>query len=483
MLHREKINNFGITLFIILLVMPFLWLQPYYDDAMRFYNNYINFKYQGRLLAEYYYRFAGGYSKSSIVNLNVFNLLVIAVCLYFLLNKFSENIKSNDVLVSLCATIAIISSPFLLENLSYHVDNIGMILSFVFAVYASFFTEKTNVKNITITGMLIVISALFYQASLSVFCASVVVLALSNIINVENFDVKKFIFNKIISFIGAVIAITGINKIIMTDGYANDKSKLVTISFDGFDKLFSNFLKLNNLIFNSLNFIQSLLYLFISIIAIVGIYFNVLNLIKTGSRDWFKVFILIIALPLLILFTYFPTVLFSDAVVEPRVFMSFGFILAGMIIVAGSCVAMNKWVVVASLAFSVSVLMSSSAYVSTAQTMNVREEKILFRIESDIRYALNDNDVIKLSFLGRPELSPIEKSSSQAFPIIPRVLRRAYGDSWHNPAFVGANSQMLQYEELKNEADYLPVLKRPSYTILRSDSGKYLVNFIILNDK
>lgn len=64
MLHREKINNFGITLFIILLVMPFLWLQPYYDDAMRFYNNYINFKYQGRLLAEYYYRFDGGYSKS-----------------------------------------------------------------------------------------------------------------------------------------------------------------------------------------------------------------------------------------------------------------------------------------------------------------------------------------------------------------------------------------------------------------------------------
>lgn len=478
MQREDKVQNIGIGLFLVMLVVPFFWLQPYFDDVMRYYYGYISLKNQGRLLTEYYYRFAGGYSKYAIVNLNFFNLLIIIVGLFFVLKKFSSKLLINNIFISVCATIAVLSSPFLLENLSYHVDNIGMMLSFIVAIYASIYSNNINKNDILITSGLIVMSVLFYQASLNVFCASVVVFTLARVIYDENFDAKKIVLNKISSFVLAIVSIVIINKIIMRDDYANNKSEMITLSINGFNKAVSNATNITNLFFSSFNKLQMVLLTILLGLAIVGICYSLIRESLRKDRDWFKSLILIVSLPLLVAFIYFPAVLFVDAVLEPRVFMSFGFVVSGLIIAGGAILKLNKLVATVSLAFSAGILMSSSAYVATAQTMNSNEERLLFRIESDIRYALNDSNMITISFLGRPEASQSEKLGFKAFPIIPRILRRAYGDSWHNPAFVGTNSQTLQYEKLSNKENYLPMLNRPDYTISRDVHGKYLVTFI-----
>lgn len=353
--NLEKYKFFILGFFLLSLYGPFTSLMPYWDDLARFNENYIGLFFQGRIFTELYYRFQD--FSSSISDVYFFNLIAIATLSLIL---FKIEVIKKDYFIF----ILLFSSPFLLENFSYHVDVIGMMTAYIFSIYAAFYTNDSVYKNLIVTLIIGLLAVFSYQAALNSYLISTLVVVIYNIDHSK--QVKNILKVKITAFVILVIAaklflLLASQYILFRGGtgntYMEQRSQLNIAAIPKQTYLFSVFF------WSSFNNLQKFLLIMMS--AMYSLASMTLIIQKIKSKEFLTSF-LIIVLPLItIIFTLFPYNLVDNIeLIKCRVLFGFGGILALLYVLTKKVIKTNL-VYLIYIAYVLTFLMSVSAYVSS----------------------------------------------------------------------------------------------------------------------
>lgn len=164
-LKKEKLAI--AVLFLIAIIIPLMNLRPYWDDNPRFSTGYIGLLIQGRPLNELFYRFISGGPGLSpdVYQMNLILFMLMAITLLRI-----KYLRDNTILFML-----IFCNPFFIENLSYHVDVIGMVAAYVLAIHAAFYENEKTKKMFFISLLLALTSVLGYQSGFNAFFFSFII--------------------------------------------------------------------------------------------------------------------------------------------------------------------------------------------------------------------------------------------------------------------------------------------------------------------
>ena len=167
--------------------------------------------------------------------LAVVALSIAATILYRNLNR------ENRDWPSLLVVTPLITSPFLLQNLSYKFDAMPMALAIMSAVAATQLWS-TRLLTVAIGAMLLLCAASLYQPSLNVFMGASVLLFLNTARN-DLREAFSDVIDNIVKFIlGLLFYIAVIAPVFVArSGYSADHSALVSFTATGFDMVADNF--------------------------------------------------------------------------------------------------------------------------------------------------------------------------------------------------------------------------------------------------
>ncbi|MGS6177864.1 glucosyltransferase domain-containing protein [Enterobacter sichuanensis] len=165
---------------------------------------------------------------------------ILGVASLFLVVVFLTSKGSLDITKSVLCSLCIISSPFMMETLSYAYDSLPMLLSISFIFLA--FLLKTDSTPISFAWhcLCIVLSMCLYQASMGIY----VILALLCYIENENLDFNGFralLSNAVSLIVSYVVYSKIIAPRFISGGYSIKRSEMIQLtSSDAIPSIISN---------------------------------------------------------------------------------------------------------------------------------------------------------------------------------------------------------------------------------------------------
>ncbi|NHB58086.1 hypothetical protein G9F32_08625 [Acinetobacter sp. 194] len=400
--ERKKIIILG---FLLALYLPFINLPPYYDDEIRFTYGVIGLFEQGRIIPDLFFRFV---TAAQVADVYIFNLVFCALLslILFKLKYFKENYF---------LFIVVFSNAFLMENLSYHVDIIGMMMAYIFGIYAAFYENTDLKKMFLISFLLSSFSLICYQSSLNIFATSVVCVGVLDWIHHK----KTFRSNLIVRILAYVSMIIFSKVILITIGiflkwYGGDIGRLHYVEKRSTFDLFAFNEQIQRyvfLIYDSLNVTQ------LSIIALLICSFVFIR------KHFYYYFLTLFICGFLIFFPY----VFVDAfrLVQPRVLYGFGgFLLLIYIWLYYSTdhLCFKNVINLMFLIYSIIFLCSVSAYSNSYQKAIELESNVYKKIAD----TLNNTDDVVMQRCGFNTMifnTKYVAVNATAFPIIRNVIR------------------------------------------------------------
>lgn len=476
MIIKLNIYNVLIFIFVLALIFPMFWLPPYADDTMRFYWGYIGLTSQGRPVTQIYYQLLCGSENDCIIDTYYLNLLISIAMISFSLFLFFKKNINKFVFVSLSSTVALISSPFLLQNLSFHVDSIGMVSSFCLSLISATILKRMTISNVAISSFILIVATLSYQASINIYISCVALFCM-----IDNIDYNRpqfnpeYLISKILTFLISIIAIYIVNLIIIKDNYVSNHATLVSIDAVGFERIINSYYRVINMLHNGFNGIQKKLLIVILSSGTIGVIYSAYKSIISKNR--IKAFILILSVLGVVAFLFVPAVLFTNPVIQPRVFMSFGFLLAVSLVASSSIRFLAFLSTICFGFYAFTVLATSSTYVMAANKQMERQNDTIKQISSDIRYGLNDLSNVKIKFSGTLRKSKAEIMSVKSFPVIGQMLNPFHGGAWDSVGVVSNAHVPISVTNTFNNQSSKVVLKASDYDIYRDGDEVYLVKF------
>lgn len=280
-------NNKILLLVSVLYVLPLVLAGEYYiDDMGRAVEGY-GWHFDGRFLATYLMElFSFG---EKIFNFFPFSIIVSAALLGFsgLIVSMILGLENNSKFRF--SSLVILTSPFMLENLSYRYDAIFMALS-VFIVILPFLYFKQQKYFFFLSCICIYLAFGLFQVSAMTYFAMLLCVALMLIIRGDLINVLKIVSLSILSFVIAYMAYKGTLDYLQIE--VPDRGSLLILE-NGF---FNTFLKRVQILFNVINsdllsskyFIPIVFLLFISL-------FGLLQLIWKKRKNISQLAIILIA--------------------------------------------------------------------------------------------------------------------------------------------------------------------------------------------
>lgn len=417
--NAEKIHNLiyqhkKIIIFIFLcsLYIPFISLPPYYDDEVRFTTNFIGLLEQGRIIPEFFYKFI---TSKNVADTYIFNLAFSVAISLFLLKI--EYIKKNYILF-----IILFSNIFLLGNLSYHVDIIGMMLAYTLGIYAAFYEHKNIKKMILISFLISYLAIISYQAALNIFSTCLIAVTILDFVTKKH-QLKRNFYIRLTHFFFLIISIKitliSINAILKLNNnyqytYINKRSQLELSSFDTQLYIALEFIRTS---FNTTQFILLSVFILITLIVIL--------LFKTNSKN--KI-ILLAAIPISFFLMFFPYIFINEkSLIQPRVIFGFGgFILTTYILsfYFTNNKSIQNFINLTYLIFSIIFLCTASAYVSSYKKSIEIEVQLYQKIDFTINPQSKPINMYRCGKNYQILNSKYIKTNANAFPIINHLLQQ-----------------------------------------------------------
>ncbi|SUX65429.1 Uncharacterised protein [Citrobacter braakii] len=182
----------------LLFIYPLIQAGIYYrDDLDRSITGYYGWRGLGRPFADILTRF---FSASGHYNLDLFPYTMLASCIFLGASALalSKHLIKSDIPNANMVAALLIFNPFILQNIAYRYDSLGMSIAFFLAVVA--YTYKNKNLTIEVATKLIagVLSLTLYQPCVNIFIG---LLAIDVIIIATKKDVKVkesiiFLFKK-----------------------------------------------------------------------------------------------------------------------------------------------------------------------------------------------------------------------------------------------------------------------------------------------
>ncbi|EGT0660665.1 glucosyltransferase domain-containing protein [Citrobacter werkmanii] len=334
----------------LLFIYPLIQAGIYYrDDLDRSITGYYGWRGLGRPFADILTRF---FSASGHYNLDLFPYTMLASCIFLGASSLalSKHLIKSDIPNANMVAALLIFNPFILQNIAYRYDSLGMSIAFFLAVIA--YTYKNKNLTIEIATKLIagVLSLTLYQPCANIFIGF---LAIDVIIIATKKDIKvkesiTFLFKKTILFISFFLIY-----MLFFSPKNNSRAELIHLDQGGMEHLAKTLIALKTMV---LSYLHHPVYIYFAIPLLISCVF-MLVAYRTNIKH-IASFILYGAFSFLIFIISLmgPTLLLQDAPVLPRTLVSFSVILIIIAIPIMHFAPRFKYAalipVIASLAFS-----------------------------------------------------------------------------------------------------------------------------------
>ena len=219
------------------------------------------------------------------------SLLLIGVLNIFIFDFFDIKSKFYKIILSIIMVINPITSSILLS--SHYSIAILLSILIMFISFNNLYNSKSKYKNI-VSGLLILLSLLIYQPSISIFLSLLVFKTIKLILN-KKIKYKELLFN----FITCLIPLIIYYGIISLFSFVYDVDKLLLIHVNTFTDLGKNFIRcytgffdyfINNNVVNNTYLYNYIINIILFIIMILGI----IKSIRKAKLDIKNIVILII---------------------------------------------------------------------------------------------------------------------------------------------------------------------------------------------
>ncbi|KAB3446683.1 hypothetical protein F9Z78_14755 [Escherichia coli] len=368
-----------------------------------------------------------------------------------------------------CLSLApIITSPFILSNLSYKYDAATMGLSILLSTIPACLSFKKQKTDIAISTILLIMVLCLYQPAINAFIIiSITVFVIE--CNVKERDLKSLIAKALSCILSLILYNYIIAKHTIKNHYNTQGSQILGANeiIDGICKNISTFNIFMHDIMTAPMIAISLTSLVISItFIIIKIKHN-----NKVSRSTLSSIILIFSIPSIMLMIYGPLLLLKNPVYHPRVLIGFGFALSSLLLISATLLKSFKY---SALLFFIPYIYMyglCSAYVNVQEKQKFLEEWVSMDISGDLFY--NKDNVDSLMVFGSPGFAPEAKIVFKKYPIIRRIMRILIngGDRW-GEVQLRHYSVHLKYSD-DNKRDYVEdkmckekqVSKRRFYTM------------------
>ncbi|MBM3062151.1 hypothetical protein GF718_12540 [Citrobacter braakii] len=373
----------------LLFIYPLIQAGIYYrDDLDRSITGYYGWRGLGRPFADILTRF---FSASGHYNLDLFPYTMLASCIFLGASALalSKHLIKSDIPNANMVAALLIFNPFILQNIAYRYDSLGMSIAFFLAVVA--YTYKNKNLTIEVATKLIagVLSLTLYQPCANIFIG---LLAIDVIIIATKKDVKVkesiiFLFKKTILFVSFFLIY-----MLFFSPKNNSRAELIHLDQGGLEHLAKTLIALKEMV---LSYLYHPVYIYFAIPILISCVFMLIAY-RTNIKQ-IASFILYGAVSFLIFIISLmgPTLLLQDAPVLPRTLVSFSVILVIIAIPIMRFAPRFKYAalipVIASLAFS--------AQLSNAMKSQQEYENFVFSmIAQDIA---THKDIVSIGTVGQ----------------------------------------------------------------------------------
>lgn len=410
-----------LVLSLMALIFPFYNAFPYLDDMVRLTYNYTGLIVQGRYLTEWFYTGMQGMNYTTFPDIYGFNLAFIVLCFVvvkrYVLDKH-QDIRDYSLLFILC----IFSSPFILENISYHIDSIGMFSSLTISIAAACANNKRFALRIAVSASLLFIATCFYQFSLNVYISTVAIIFLIKTEKTEDKDLLLYVSSKIIAMLACLVVYILIMKVYATDTYVDSHATIMSLEQIKSGILARNIGNVNSIIGSAFSPYYSIAFLILSLSSVVGIAYAALKNIRAGKFFSASCFVLCPAACLAMI--YLPASVFSSPIIQPRILIAYGFFIFSLLVPSLSLSAIKKPAIIAvAILFSINVMTSSAFNKSQSFVIN-STRTAMDKIYNEAPTAFRDNNgEIKVSLSGVYNHGMEFERNRKYFPVLDYLVR------------------------------------------------------------
>ncbi|ELQ6045551.1 glucosyltransferase domain-containing protein [Cronobacter malonaticus] len=410
-----------LALSLLAIIMPFYNSYPYLDDMVRLTYNYTGLIVQGRYLTEWFYTAMQSFKYTTFPDIYTFNLALIA--LYFIaLKRFvldkSKAFADSGLLFILC----ILSSPFILENISYHIDSIGMFSSLAISIAAGCITKKRFSLNFALSSILLFTATCFYQFSLNVYICTVAAISVSLLKDCDERDVLALILSKVLALIASICVYMFIMRIYATDTYVDAHATIMSLDELKNGALRNNIENINLIIKSAFTPYYKTFFFSLSALSVSG---TIIALIRSLRERRFLASICILTAPTVCLaMIYLPAALFSKPIIQPRILIAYGFFVYIMVVMSFQVSAFKKYLMaIVAVLFAINVMTSSAFNKSQSYAINSTKsamDKIYSATPSNLRDA---NGEVNVNFTNLYNHGMEFERNRKYFPVLDYLVR------------------------------------------------------------
>ncbi|WP_449556900.1 glucosyltransferase domain-containing protein [Huaxiibacter chinensis] len=425
------------NLYLIALALSLLYVLPitisnfyYIDDMSRSVGGYARWIDNGRPLAEYIIVSMG---MGNVIDIAPIPLLlssiVITTSCYYLCFILGAKGRFSPLIISL----AVLCSPFYIQNFSYRFDAFTMGLSLSCAIMAS----ATAYSNKSITAIIktsLLISALLslYQPSINAYigfvCSVVIIRSINDTIKTSIEYILKCVISLVIGLLAYKLLIA---EVFVAGGYSVAHSETIELSLSSLPVVIKNYESFMYVFKTTLSgylgwtiLITTIPTLLLYLLAPLFISHNLKNIIL-------KVFLNIIAI-FLMCFTVFGMMLYlKSPIFYPRVFIGFTSIMF-MIAYGYSEIPWSRLKILPSVMIF-SLFIQMAAYGNALSSQREKEEFLFSKMAMDIIDMHQEVNYIR--FNGTTPMSPTASIINRSFGIMGHIVPSYIRPDWMFGAF------------------------------------------------
>lgn len=454
-----------------IILLPILIANRLYvDDIGRATHGYLSWDDNGRPLTSLIMKLVT--TNSSMIDVSplpqLLGIVLFCAAIHLLASRVGIDKEFDRVLI----VAATVSTPIILENLSYRFDALTMMLSAICFMIAPVLSFKIKPYDYVVKIALVVSGLSLYQVNISFY----VIASLCIFISIQNLKpdtaIRNAIINSVCLVVGYIIYSLIIVKIYVTGAYSLEHSKMIELGDinRAYDTIVY-YAKMIGLYYNGFELYCLMALILIAFIPLLC-NFKVIALSKVHSVC---IITCLAAIPLAIASVLIPISLLKYPVLHPRVLMPFsGFIFFVSFLALAYNGLMKKVSRILLVAIIFPAYVFSFIYGNALSTQTKYEEIITPSIYSDlgkIGYKANDN----LLFSGKPLKSPVILRTEKEKPFISELIYPTYKPKW---MFANMNLNRYgvggKYSELDDDSAGLPserVISSFNYDIYKVGGG------------
>ncbi|EIQ0677371.1 glucosyltransferase domain-containing protein [Escherichia coli] len=398
-------RNTKLLLFFCLIIMtyiPMIWIDYYRDDLFRSTSGLYGWSHLGRPMAELLASLLSGCTGILLDSSPIPQLVAIAfLCLtfYFLSVELTSRYNTNE-MTSSVASLVLVCSPFLLQNMAYKYDSSGMFLALFLSTISAIvgFRKRGALSSIA----LMLLSLCIYQPATNVFLGVTSILLTASIYrqNKKPLSALKSASVNIALYMLSMLIYKALFNIMSSE----ERSSTLPLNMM-YNGVMHNIILFTDII-KSIDF--PLLYIAVSALIFISVVYTLSNKIMPG-----EVFVLFISISISTLSIAGPLLILKDANNFPRVMMSSMSILSCLIVYVNNGF-FRKITTYISIAFVFGVLSLSCIISNSIKNQDEYENMIL----TSINAVLAMDGVVNSKFIFDGAM-PVNKRTSIAMNSIP----------------------------------------------------------------